>query len=113
VREHTEVLGLARDQDDGFVVSLPGRSLHARRVVVATGPFQRPLIPQPAQEISSSVLQTDPSRYRNPDHLPDGAVLVVGSGGSGCQIADELRQAGRRVYLSGLPQFVGAFGLDR
>lgn len=57
-------------------------------------------IPPLADDISSSVLQTDPTRYRNPGELPDGAVLVVGSGASGCQIADELMQAGRRVFLS-------------
>jgi putative flavoprotein involved in K+ transport len=101
VREHTEVVSLSEDGDGtGFVVSLADGSLHARRVVVATGPFQRALIPQPSQDVSPSVLQTDPTRYRCPGDLPDGAVLVVGSGASGCQIADELLHAGRRVYLS-------------
>jgi putative flavoprotein involved in K+ transport len=83
----------------GFVVSLANGSLHARRVVVATGPFQRALIPQPSQHISPSVLQTDPTPYRCPGALPAGAVLIVGSGASGCQIADELLHAGRSVYL--------------
>jgi len=101
VREHTEVVSLGEDGDGtGFVVSLADGSLHARRVVVATGPFQRALIPQPSQHVSPSALQTDPTRYRCPGDLPDGAVLVVGSGASGCQIADELLRAGRRVYLS-------------
>lgn len=101
VREHTEVLGLAKDGDGtGFVVSLADGSLWARRVVLATGPFQRPLIPKTSHEVSPSVLQTDPTCYRSPDALPDGAVLVVGSGASGAQIADELLHAGRRVYLS-------------
>jgi putative flavoprotein involved in K+ transport len=53
-----------------------------------------------ARAVPPSVLQTDPTRYRNPDQLPEGAVLVVGSGASGCQIADELHSTGRRVYLS-------------
>jgi putative flavoprotein involved in K+ transport len=100
VREHTEVVGLADDGDKGFVVSLADGSLHARRVVVATGPFQRPLVPPLSRDVPPSVLQTDPTRYRCPGELPAGAVLVVGSGASGCQIADELRHAGRRVYLS-------------
>jgi putative flavoprotein involved in K+ transport len=101
VREHTEVVGLAEDADGkGFVLSLPDGSIHARRVVLATGPFQRPFFPRTAREISPRVLQTDPTRYRNPEELPDGAVLVVGSGASGCQIADELLHAGRRVFLS-------------
>jgi putative flavoprotein involved in K+ transport len=101
VREHTEVVGLAEDNDGkGFVVSLLDGSIHARQVVLATGPFQRPFIPRLARDVSPSVLQTDPTRYRNPEDLPEGAVLVVGSGASGCQIADELLQAGRRVFLS-------------
>jgi putative flavoprotein involved in K+ transport len=100
VREHSEVVGLAEDGDGGFVVSLSDGSLLARRVVVATGPFQRPLVPSMAREVSPSVLQTDPTRYRGPGQLPEGAVLVVGSGASGCQIADELHSAGRRVFLS-------------
>jgi putative flavoprotein involved in K+ transport len=100
VREHTEVVALAPDGDEGFAVSLPAGSLLTRRVVVATGPFQRPSVPLTAREASASVFQTDPTRYRGPAELPEGAVLVVGSGASGCQIADELRNAGRRVYLS-------------
>ena len=101
VREHTEMVGLGEDGDRaGFVVSLADGSMLARRVVVATGPFQPPLIPQLSQDVSASVLQTDATHYRCPAQLPDGAVLVVGSGASGCQIADELLRAGRRVYLS-------------
>ncbi|HEX6697313.1 MAG TPA: NAD(P)-binding domain-containing protein, partial [Solirubrobacteraceae bacterium] len=101
VREHTEVVSLAEDADrKGFVLASPEGSIHARRVVLATGPFQRPSIPRTADDVSPSVLQTDPTRYRNPQELPEGAVLVVGSGASGCQIADELLHAGRRVFLS-------------
>jgi putative flavoprotein involved in K+ transport len=101
VRERTEVVSLAEDDDHkGFVLASPEGSIHARQVVVATGPFQRPFIPRMAGDVSPSVLQTDPTRYRNPEELPDGAVLVVGSGASGCQIADELLLAGRRVFLS-------------
>jgi len=101
VREHAEVVGLRADGDDtGFLVSLADGSLQAKRVVLATGPFQRPNIPPLSQRISPSVLQTDPTRYRCPQQLPAGAVLVVGSGASGCQIADELLRSGRTVYLS-------------
>jgi putative flavoprotein involved in K+ transport len=101
VREGTEVLAL-KDQDDqgGFILSTHDGSIQARRVIIATGPFQRPLVPELAQAIPPSVYQTDPTRYRSPAALPSGAVLVVGSGASGYQIADELHQAGRRVYLS-------------
>jgi putative flavoprotein involved in K+ transport len=99
VREHTEVTEL-RAGDGGFVLSVPAGTIHARQVVVATGPFQRSRIPQFSEEVAPSILQTDPTRYRRPEDLPDGAVLVVGSGASGCQIADELLRAGRGVFLS-------------
>jgi putative flavoprotein involved in K+ transport len=101
VREHTEVIGLAEDAGGrGFMLSLVDGSIHTRQVVLATGPFHSPFIPRMSHDVSPSVLQTDPTRYRNPQELPDGAVLVVGSGASGCQIAEELMQAGRRVFLS-------------
>ena len=99
VREHTEVTELRAD-DGGFVLSVPDGTIHARRVVVATGPFQRPRIPQFSGGVAATVLQTDPTRYRRPEDLPDGAVLVAGSGASGCQIGDELLRAGRAVFLS-------------
>lgn len=99
VREHTEVTELCAG-DGGFALSVPAGTIHARQVVVATGPFQRPRIPQFSEEVAPSILQTDPTRYRRPEDLPDGAVLVVGSGASGCQIADELLRAGRAVFLS-------------
>ena len=89
-----------RADDGGFVLSVPDGTIHARRVVVATGPFQRPRIPQFSEGVAPTVLQTDPTRYRRPEDLPDGAVLVVGSGASGCQIGDELLRAGRTVFLS-------------
>ena len=101
VREHTEALALTgRGTDEGFEVSLAEGSIHAQRVVVATGPFQRARIPALASGVPASVLQIDPTSYRRPDALPAGAVLIVGSGASGCQIADELLHDGRRVYLS-------------
>ena len=99
LREHTEVTGLRAD-DEGFALSVPGGTFHARQVVVATGPFQRPRIPRCSETVPPSVKQIDPTRYRCPEDLPDGAVLVVGSGASGCQICDELLDAGRTVLLS-------------
>ena len=101
VRENTEVHALTEHgTGDGFDVVLADGSIHARRVVIATGPFQLPLVPRVADDVSPSVLQLDPTHYRSPDALPGGGVLVVGSGASGCQIADELLHAGRRVYVS-------------
>ena len=99
VREHTEVTDLRTD-DEGFVLTVSDGTIHARRVVVATGPFQRPRVPQLSESVAPSVLQIDPTRYRRPEDVPDGAVLVVGSGASGCQIGDELLRSGRTVYLS-------------
>ena len=67
--------------------------------VVATGPFQRPVIPAIAPQ-DPTLTQIHSADYRNPGQLPAGAVLVVGAGSSGVQIADELQRAGREVYLS-------------
>ncbi len=72
----------------------------ARNVVIATGPYQRPRLPTCHRALPAGVVQVHAADYRNPTALPDGAVLVVGSGASGCQIADELLESGRRVYLS-------------
>jgi putative flavoprotein involved in K+ transport len=73
--------------------------IEATNVVAATGPFQRPIIPAVVPR-EAGIMQMHSSEYRNPGQLPEGAVLVVGSGSSGAQIADELSRAGRRVYLS-------------
>ena len=70
----------------------------ARNVVVATGPFQRPLIPTLVTD--ASITQLHSNAYRNPGALSEGAVLVVGAGSSGAQIAEELSRAGRKVFLS-------------
>jgi len=83
----------------GFTVETSEGTIEANRVVVATGPFQRPVIP-PMAPGAGELAQIHSADYRNPAQLPDGAVLVVGAGSSGVQIADELQRAGRRVYLS-------------
>jgi putative flavoprotein involved in K+ transport len=74
--------------------------LAARNVVVATGAFQHPKIPPLSATLPAGIRQLSSRDYRNPAQLPPGAVLVVGSGGSGSQIADELCEHGRTVYLS-------------
>lgn len=83
----------------GFRVETSAGEIEAQHVVAATGPFQRPAIP-PVVPQDAPVHQMHSAAYRNPDQLPEGAVLVVGGGSSGVQIADELMTAGRRVYLS-------------
>lgn len=86
--------------DSGYSIHTRQGALHARNVVVATGLFQGSKVPPFARKISSSINQLHASHYRNPQALPDGGVLVVGAGQSGGQIAEELRESGRKVYLS-------------
>ena len=83
----------------GFHVQTSEGVIDARYVVAATGPFQEPVIP-PIVPTDAEPLQIHSSNYRNPRQMPKGAVLVVGAGSSGVQIADELQRSGRRVYLS-------------
>ncbi|MFY0647291.1 flavin-containing monooxygenase [Sulfitobacter geojensis] len=83
----------------GFIVTTSAGQIEALNVVAATGPFQRPAIP-PVIPADADVVQMHSTAYRNPDQLTKGAVLVVGAGSSGGQIADELLRAGRQVYLS-------------
>jgi putative flavoprotein involved in K+ transport len=83
----------------GFRVETSEGTIDARFVVAATGPFQQPVIP-PIVPDGAVPLQLHSSAYHNPEQLPQGAVLVVGAGSSGVQIADELRRSGRHVHLS-------------
>ena len=83
----------------GFTVETSQGVIEASRVVAATGPFQRPVIP-PIAPKDAQLLQIHSADYRNPGQLPEGAVLVVGAGSSGVQIADELQRSGKQVYLS-------------
>lgn len=100
IRFNTQVTSLELDSaSDRFLVSTNGQRFTADNVVVATGTYQSPKIPAISGKISKDVTQLHTSQYHNPDELPSGAVLVVGSGQSGCQIAEELYQSGRKVYL--------------
>lgn len=98
VREQTPVTSLDRHAA-GWRIATPDGDLQARSVVVATGPFQRARIPQMSADLRGNVLQLHSVDYHRPDLLPEGAVLVVGSGASGAQIAEELAGAGRETYL--------------
>jgi putative flavoprotein involved in K+ transport len=88
-----------RDSGSGFVAATSIGPIEAANVVGATGPYQRPRIPALLHD-DAGIFQLHASRYRNPSQLPTGAVLVIGSGASGAQIAEELLRSGRRVYLS-------------
>lgn len=100
IRTGVEVTRVTRlEGRAGFRVETSDGVIEARNVVAATGPFQKPVIPSIVPD-EPGLMQIHSYDYRNPDQLPDGAVLVVGAGSSGAQIADELQRAGRKVYLS-------------
>lgn len=98
IRCGVEVTRLQRRDGGGFVAETTDGTIEANNVVVATGPYQRALVPDLLRD--HPVFQVHASGYRNPDQLPSGAVLVVGAGASGAQIAEELNRAGRRVFLA-------------
>ncbi len=100
IRCGVEVKALHKRADgSGFRADTTEGIIEATNVIVATGPFQRPVIPT-AVPADAGIVQIHSAAYRNPSQLREGAVLIVGAGSSGVQIADELVQAGRRVYLS-------------
>ena len=100
VRTGIEVLSARPFKDRaGFHVETSDGVIEAMRIVSATGAFQHPVIP-PIVPKDASVHQMHSAEYRNPDQLADGAIMVVGAGSSGAQIADELNRAGRKVFLS-------------
>jgi putative flavoprotein involved in K+ transport len=87
-------------RDDGtLVLDVNGSLIAADQVVVATGPFQVPRVPELAGQLAPEVVQMHSTSYRNPDGLPGGVILVVGGGNTGFQVAKEL-SATREVYLS-------------
>jgi putative flavoprotein involved in K+ transport len=101
VREGVRVSTVERDAADArFLVHTEADLYQAAQVVIATGALQRPRVPTWARELPTSITQVIPYEYRNPRQLPPGAVLVVGSGQTGCQIAEELVRAGRPVFLA-------------
>jgi putative flavoprotein involved in K+ transport len=88
----------ARD-GDGFLVELADRAYEADQVVVASGPFQVPFTPPIAAGLGDEVVQLHSTRYRSPEDLPTGTVLVVGGGNTGYQISEELAPS-RPVHLA-------------
>ena len=91
---------LRRDQKGRYLVGTTRGELIAEQVVLATGPYQVPRIPRLADRLPDELEQIHSSGYRRPDQLPPGEVLVVGTGQSGCQIAEDLHLAGRQVHLA-------------
>jgi putative flavoprotein involved in K+ transport len=86
--------------EGGFLLETSSGNIHTRTVVLSTGAYQRPHRPAAAATLPTDLLQIDAEDYRNPADLPTGPVLVVGSGQSGCQMAEELYESGREVFLA-------------
>ena len=84
----------------GYLINTNKGDIKAKNVVVATGMYQMPKIPEYSQNLSPEIHQLHSCDYRNPGTLPEGGVLVVGSAQSGAQIAEELNEEGRKVFLS-------------
>ncbi|HEX5671340.1 MAG TPA: NAD(P)-binding domain-containing protein [Acidimicrobiia bacterium] len=99
IRLGVEVLAVER-RNDLFQIKTSDGEFRAPAIVLATGAYQRPHRPAVSAGLSPSIYQIDVDTYRNPHDLPSGPVLVVGSGQSGCQVAEELSEAGRRVVLA-------------
>ena len=98
--EGVEVTRLRRLPSGVFELVTTAGTSTADQVVVATGPYHNPAVPRIAERLPGGLTQLHSSQYRNPGQLPGGAVLVVGTGQSGCQIAEDLHLAGRRVHLA-------------
>jgi putative flavoprotein involved in K+ transport len=100
IREGVAVRRLYRDEHGRYALQTERGDYTADQVVIATGGYHKPAIPRLAERLPPSIMQLHSSNYRNPESLPEGAVLVVGTGQSGCQIAEDLHLAGRQVHLS-------------
>src|SRR6516165_10276621 len=102
VRYRARVVAIERDGNSGnYVVEIDGdERLIARNVVIATGLYQAPKIPALSGAFPPEIKQLHSDLYRNPEQLVPGAVLVVGSAQSGAQIAEELYESGRKVFLA-------------
>jgi putative flavoprotein involved in K+ transport len=99
IREQVDVLSI-QSVSDAFALHTKNGGMHAQAVVIATGAYQRPHRPAGAESLPGDIYQVDVDGYGNEQQLPPGRVLIVGSGQSGCQIAEELHEAGRDVVLA-------------
>jgi putative flavoprotein involved in K+ transport len=98
ILEGVEVTQLSK-HGDGFALETSSGGFTANHVCIATGGYHTPITPRMAERLPPRIMQTHANKYRNPDQMPEGAVLVVGTGQSGCQIAEDLHLAGRQVHL--------------
>jgi putative flavoprotein involved in K+ transport len=100
IREHVAVKKVAPLDRGGFEIVTSEGVYTADQVIVTSGGYHQPIIPRAAERIPRSIVQLHSEQYRNAASLPEGAVLVVGSGQSGAQIAEDLHLAGRKVHLA-------------
>ena len=99
IKEGVEVFSVAKNSQGLFEIASSIGNYTADQVVIATGNYHQAKIPRIAEKLTNRVLQLHSSEYKNPESLPEGEVLVVGSGQSGCQIAEDLHLAGKKVHL--------------
>lgn len=100
IREGVAVRRVSARPEGGFHVATTSGDVSADNVVVASGGYHEPIVPRMAERLPPEIAQIHSAQYRNADQLPEGAVLVVGSGQSGAQIAEDLHLAGRKVFLA-------------
>lgn len=99
VLPQTQVHRVQRRPEGGYSVHTDDESLRAQAVVLASGAMSRPRVPSMAHRLPAGVTSLSAGEYRSAHELPDGAVVVVGTGQSGCQIAEDLLEDGRRVFV--------------
>jgi putative flavoprotein involved in K+ transport len=101
IRTSVEVTAIEPLEDGTFTLRMSNAEIRAREVVLASGGYQRAYLPGAARQLPvDSILTIDAGGYTNPGALPDGDLLIVGSGQTGCQLAEECFEAGRNVYLA-------------
>jgi len=99
VMEGVAATGLTQTQA-GFALQTSAGPFTARQICIATGGYHTPITPRMAERLPKHIVQLHANEYRNQEQLPPGGVLVVGTGQSGCQIAEDLHLAGRKVHLA-------------
>ena len=100
IKEGVEVSKIKKSESQNiFEITTNIGNYTADQVVIAVGGYHRPKLPRIAEKFPEGITQIHSSQYKNPDQLPEGSVLVVGTGQSGCQIAEDLHLAGRKVHL--------------
>ncbi|HEY2047698.1 MAG TPA: MSMEG_0569 family flavin-dependent oxidoreductase [Caulobacteraceae bacterium] len=100
IREGVAVTALSRDRDGRFRLCTTSGDYTADKVILAVSGYHIASIPRVGERLPSRLFQIHSQQYRNPDQIPDGGVLVVGTGQSGCQIAEDLYRVGRQAHLA-------------